>query len=430
MQYYTAKKDLVDVDLYEERLNRTGEIYVDLIGIGMYSQQQLCRASTLRRLCMKHMNLHSVLGYSSLCSESVRDYLKKTEGVPQKSFKKKGVSGESIDKKKVLEPLLKNGYAPDFLKLYIEHQESKSRSSSMSLLYNRHSRSEKIRGWEGLLTPIPFTANRNVNLRFNYSDENLISFPRDMTGVIKAREGYVLAWGDFAQSDARIAYNLLLRDDTNIEYIRAFPDDIYAGFANWVREFQRMELRQKLDKAVAFREEVMRDSDREVGTASIEVNEKMLAEWKPFAGFKNREEREVYKVYVLETIYGTRNHKVAEAAKFIDVLGRVLDSCPRYKKFWDDIKRRAAFGVPLRVQCYMGHVEHVAAFDGARLSETLFKCLNYPVQGGTSEIMIITVNRILDKFYEMGYTEDDNSGKGRSRGSGFRNNNKSVYKRK
>lgn len=406
MQFY-SRRDKVDVDLYEERLNRMGSIFLDLVGVGTYAQQQACKAATLHRLCLRYMNLHAKDGFSALSSDSVKHYLQVTEGIPRQNFKKKGVIGESLSTDKVLIPLLKNGYAPDFLKLYIAHQSCKSRSNNMTAFYKRHSATEKIRGWEEYLTPIPFTANRNVNLRFNYSNENLISLPKDMRGVIKAREDYVLVWGDFAQSDARIAYNLLLKDEVNIKYILAFPDDIYAGFANWVQEYQRVELEKLLANAKAFREGVMQENGQDVGTVNIEMYEKLLSEWKPFTGFKSKEERDLYKVYVLETIYGTRFHKVAEAGKFIQTLGRVLDACPKYKKFWDDIKKRAAFGFPLRVQCYMGHVEHVMAFSGARINDTLFKCLNYPVQGCTSEFMIVTVNRILDKFYSLGYTEDD-----------------------
>ena len=406
MQFYTLT-DYVDVDRYEEYLNLNGEIYADLDEIMLYAQKQRYRAMTLYRLCLKYMNLHSKSGYSSIGTASVVDYLQRNEEISHKNFRKKGVAGDSLDKKKILIPLLQNGYAVDFLEMFIEYKESDNRSNNMSTLLRRIASNKKHQGWDSDLTPVPFTANRDVNLRFNYSNENIISFPKDMKSVIKSKSGYVLAWGDFAQSDARIAYNLLLKDETNIPYIRAFPDDVYAGFANWVNEFKKQELQQRLGEMLARNKTVFKEAGSKSDTFNVEAIQKQLAEWMPFTGFKTKAERDLYKVYVLQTIYGTRNHKVAKASKFITALGKVLDSCSKYKRFWEDIVKRASFGIPVKVHCYMGHVEHVAAFDGSRLNETLFKCLNYPCQGGSSEIIILTVNRILEKFYSLGYTSDD-----------------------
>lgn len=475
MKNYTSN-DFVDVELYEQRLNLTGELYMSIEEVGLYSQRQAVRASTLQRLCLQYMNLHSFHGYSSLHSSSVLHFLQTVEKVPKSMFRKKGVASESLDVKKILIPMMDNNFAVDFLKLYIEHQECASRRNNMASFYSRVHTGKKVRGWEEVLTAIPFTANRNINLRYNYSNENVISLPKEISNTIKAPDGYVLAWGDFAQSDARIAYNTLLKDETNIRYISEFPDDIYAGFANWVSHFCLNELKENLKKAnenfVQTKKQMLEkkieedfnyrvakeDLDFYAAKHSAALNEddntskdfskirlqydklcNVLAEaekrfeedkqkalacsvsednrikkarkdieaFQPFRGFKNKTERDLYKVYVLQTIYGTRRHVVSEANRFIGLLGKVLDSCPNYKRYWEDIKRRASYGMPIRVHCYMGHVEQVAAFDGIRLKETLFKCLNYPVQGGTSEIMITTTNGILNTFYSLGYTDKD-----------------------
>ena len=119
----------------------------------------------------------------------------------------------------------------------------------MTAFYNRSEKNKKVKGWEGMLTAIPFLAQKNINLRFNYSNENIISFPKEISAMIKAPEGHILAWGDFAQSDARIAYNTLLKDEENYKYISAFPDDIYAGFANWVSCFTYNDLLSRLEIA-------------------------------------------------------------------------------------------------------------------------------------------------------------------------------------
>ena len=61
--------------------------------------------------------------------------------------------------------------------------------------------------------------------------------------------------------------------------------------------------------------------------------------------------------------------------------------------------------MPFAVKSYFGHEEiiNVDSYD----RNPLFKALNTPIQAGTSEVVILTVNKILDMFYELGYTEDD-----------------------
>ncbi len=475
MRIYSANDD-INVELYEERLNMTSEIYMDLSELGIYAEQQAIKAATLTRLCLQYMNLHSQKGYTSISVNSVLHYLQYVEKVPKSLFKSKGVASESLNMKKVLLPMRENKYAVDFLDIYIKRQECNSRSNNMTAFYNRSERNKKVRGWEGMLTAIPFLAQKNINLRFNYSNENIISFPKEISAMIKAPEGYVLAWGDFAQSDARIAYNTLLKDEENYKYISVFPDDIYAGFANWVSCFTYNDLLYKLkiaenkfyEKKRKILEEKLEDNffvkkakedvDKYAATfrtvlegnmeetsqtkniilkyesklkylhsmeefvesekekfRSLSVNDdsevkklkKQIKSFVPFSGFKNKNERDLYKVYVLQTIYGTRRHLVPYANKFINILGKVLESCSKYKKYWDDIQKRASYGIPIRVRSYMGHVEYVPAFDGDRVKETLYKCLNYPVQGCTSELIISTTNQLLDTFYNLGYTEDD-----------------------
>lgn len=475
MRIYSGS-DTIDIELYEERLNISSEIYMDLTELGIYAEQQAIKASTLTRLCLQYMNLHSPKGYTSINVSSVLHYLQNVEKVPKSLFKSKGVAGESLNMKKVLLPMRENKYAVDFLDIYIKRQECNSRSNNMAAFYDRSMNNKKVKGWEGMLTAIPFLAQKNINLRFNYSNENIISFPKEISSMIKAPEGYVLAWGDFAQSDARIAYNTLLKDDENYKYISVFPDDIYAGFANWVSCFTYNDLLSKLkiaenkfyekrkkvldekiednffvkkakeevDSYAAIFADVLKGNVEETNeTKSILMKYKSklkylyemedfvksekekfrslsanddsnvkkikneLKSFVPFSGFKNKDERNLYKVYVLQTIYGTRRHLVPYANKFINILGKVLESCSKYKRYWDDIQKRATYGIPIRVHSYMGHVEYVPAFDGDRVKETLYKCLNYPVQGCTSELIIATTNQLLDTFYNLGYTPDD-----------------------
>lgn len=401
-----SKDDDVDVDVYEQRLNYSGEIYMNLKSVARYILNQENLSKTLYRLCRRHMNMSSRYGYGSVEKNSVIAYLKNSEHIPAERFRKKGVQGESLDKDKVLKPLRDSGIAKDFLDLYMEFQECSTRGNNVSKLLSRIKNNETIEGWNSDLVCVPFSANRSLNLRFNYSREGIINFPKDMKDVIFAPQDYYLVWGDFSQIDARVAYNTLLRDETNFEFIRKFPDDIYAGFANWVNEFQRNILAQN----ISHLEAVCENENKLHGTAysygKLEEARDRLDNWKVFNGFSDKKERTLYKVYCLQTIYGTRFHLNPEANIFIKTLGTVLDSCPKYNRYWNDIKKRADLGIPIKVNCYFSHMELVPAVGGRRVNDTLFKCLNYPVQGTSSEILILTINNILDRLYDLGYTEE------------------------
>lgn len=399
------KNEEPNIELYSERLNRSGEIFMSLDHVKAYSNTQSNTARTLSRLCHRYMNINSMTGYIALDKHSVIDYLQQTEYVSSDRFEKKGVQSLSLDKDKVVRPLYESGIAQDFLGMYMQLQESNTRSNNMSKLVSRVGTNTKVEGNAGELTSVPFEANQTLNLRFNYSKEAIIGFPKEMTDVIYAPKDYCLAWGDFSQIDARVTYNILLKDDTNFEYIKAFPD-IYAGFANWVNEENRknLEIEKSRLEAIIADEELRFGSAPSYNLLAGVITK--LENWKPFTGFKDKEARKLYKVYCLQTIYGTRYHKVPEANAFIKMFGKVLASCPKYQRYWDDVMRRVDLGVPLKVSCYFGHSELVPATGGRFKMDTLYKCLNYPVQGTSSEILILTCSNILEKLYAKGYTEE------------------------
>ena len=59
--------------------------------------------------------------------------------------------------------------------------------------------------------------------------------PKDYAKFISVEEGYFLAWGDFAQADLRIAYNLLLRNEENYGLMASVTDK-YEGIARLVAD--------------------------------------------------------------------------------------------------------------------------------------------------------------------------------------------------
>jgi len=208
-----------------------------------------------------------------------------------------------------------------------------------------------------------FRAEQKQNLRFNYNNTDIISIPYEYTASFAVPEDEIMAWGDFAQSDLRIVFNLLLRDEFNGPIM-----DKYA--------------------------------DKYEGMAAI------LAAW---AGEEHNhdkflEERELYKVNVLSGIYGQEHGNTPEDQAFISRLQKYLKTCPRYQEYRKRIKDCYELGLPIQVTGYFGHEEIITR---PTEKDTLNKALNTPAQTGTSEIVILTCNAILDKFYSLGYTSDD-----------------------
>ena len=408
MQYFFSEQDYVDVGLYEDRLNEQSHIYMDLVDLSIYVQNQAYSAQTFHRLCLQYMNMFGTAGYNNLGKESIIHYLTTVERVPSYLFSKKNVKAQSLDKKFVLTPIYQMGYAQDFLPLYFKYVNCKARRDHVLPVVERNMKKDTTQGWFGnILTQIPFTAFPKINLRFNYANENLIDFPIEIKHMIQAPEDYVLVWGDFAQADARVAFNTLLKDEYTLPFVEEYPDDIYAGFANLVSNYSKQQIISRLEAAKTSAINIAKDKNCEPDFVNVVKLQKELDEFSVFDGFSSKAERDLYKVNCLRTMYGTRFDAIKESKDFITKFSAVLESCPKYKKYVDDITHRADFGLPLQVRCYMGHTELVPAYNGKMLKLTLPKCLNYPIQGGTSEIMIMFVNRLLDTFYEKGYTSDD-----------------------
>lgn len=104
-------------------------------------------------------------------------------------------------------------------------------------------------------------------------------------------------------------------------------------------------------------------------------------------------------------MYGTRDSIEKNKKSFIDKLSNFFETCPKYAEYEKRIRDRIELGLPFVIQSYFGHQEIINPTSYDR--NILFKALNTPLQSGTSEIVILIVNKILDTFYDLGYTEDD-----------------------
>ena len=357
---------VVDIDRYEELLNRRGFVYYDreklVADIPWLKGDMYQEAEEANRI----MAFNSANEYRSCGSdECVYNYLIFTELVPKSYFvSRKAKRGWSLSASKNLRVCLLNRYAEEFLTHYIK---KKSLSSKIGLLEQRTDRChEKIaEAADGTpLYKMKATAFPSPNARFVYKNEAIINIPKTTVSCIGAPNGYTIVWGDFSQSDFRIAYNLFIRSEQDWA-ILSQVSDLYEGIARLVAE--------------RFGEQ-------------FDIQE--------FT--KNRK---LYKQLILATVYGKRSSLVAEEKQFITRFAKFLDTCPRYKEYYERLRLYKKLNFPIFVDSYFGHREQLDM--NLKEEDLIDKGLNTPIQSCSSELIIMQTLHIIDKFREAGLGEED-----------------------
>lgn len=372
-----TKNSYVDEELYESRIRKNGKIFLDREKLQeLYDYETELRLSLYKRIT-RVMRFNSN-GLISECNrKTTLYYLQNYEYCPSHYFKKRGVAGESLDSEKVLKPLYLNGYAKEFLALYMDYNSIKSRCGSINSLLEGLRESSGINVDDRDIYELGYSVNRQVNRRYNYCNRDIISsIPKELDGyiiqdstgytsAITCPKGYCLARADFAQSDLRIAFSLLLRDESNSEIMMQYEDK-YEAIARLVCKLNKRE---------------------------FDIDE-----------FKR--DRKKYKVHTLATIYGTENTVIKEDKEFISRLSSFVNSCSKYVEYRKRLEDLYDMELGITMKSYFGY-EQTTNSIGSNRNQTINFNLNAPCQTGTSEIIILTVNKILDMFYENGYTEDD-----------------------
>jgi hypothetical protein len=363
-----SKNDPLRVLLYEERIRNEGYVYVDAGKMRSAIGYERARAVTNGQLARRVMAGKAGAGYADLSSPSVLHYLQNHEKIPAERLKQRKTQGLSLDSKKVLKPLIEAGRAVEFLNYYTTFTSLDSRCNRIEKLLKLMSGTDAVSNTGQPISRLYYNVFQQENMRYNYSDTDLISIPREYNSCYTVPKGYVLAWGDLAQADFRIAYNLLLRDERNAPIMDACSDK-YEGMARILADF--------------FNEE--------------------------FDEAEFKAEREVYKVNVLQTIYGQKSGRTPHDFAFIKRFREYLGTCPRYQEYLKRISERMLLGLPVPVTGYFCEQEYTqfVPYSQERPQDTVNKCLNTPNQTGTSQVVILLVNKILDMFQELGYGKED-----------------------
>ena len=187
-------------------------------------------------LAIDVMAHHSNGFYSTLDKEPLHKYLTFCERCPEHYFRKRGVQGISIDMKKVIDKLLSNGYAEEFLENYKRYRNCESYCNTIRKVLAECIEQKGVNHFGVKTHAIYYDVNVQQNLRFNYKNRDIVAFPKTYTNTFTTEDGYFLVWGDFAQSDFRIAFNLLLRDENNTKFMSEI-DDKYEGLVYGVLRY-------------------------------------------------------------------------------------------------------------------------------------------------------------------------------------------------
>lgn len=356
------KKEPIDFELYESRLAKRGYIWVDKKQLEEDEEQYLNESAVYGEMANDVMVQRSGGQFPFLVKGAIINYLQTIERCPRHYFQVKNSNSDSLDMKRCLTPLQQNGYAEEFIDYYSMHRTAKSKASNIrSILTTVSNGDEERKG----IAPLRFRVVASPNFRYNYADVNIISqIPKRNTKCIVAPDDYCLVWGDFAQSDFRIAYNLFLRSEENDKVMLRYEDKYEA-------------LARIVDKSLG------KEFDKE----------------------KFTEDRKLYKKLTLATIYGTRTSVIKKENEFISSFTAFLMKCPKYVEYYNTLADYYELNVPILIQTYFGN-EQLSPILGS-LEDTVFRALNCPVQSVTSEVVVMTVNKILEEFYNLGYTEDD-----------------------
>lgn len=359
-------KETVDFDTYEKRIRQLGYVLYDRAAFNVERNKLFGDSGVLKLMAIDVMAQRTRCRKQGIIKEQVLNYLIDWEGVPEHYFvKDKESKSLSIDMNKCLSVVYENGYASEFLEYYMEHRSLISLTNKMSKLMERCHTETAVNEFGVPLSRIGYSVNQQPNFRYNYKDHDIIAeIPKRAASCLSVEEGYLLAWGDFAQSDFRVAYNLFLRSEENDKLMLEYEDK-YEALARMVA--------------------------KELGNK--------------FSYDEFKKDRNLYKKLTLATMYGTGGSKIEEQNTFISVLSRFLMQCPKYKAYYDGLNDLQELGLSLNITSYFNNEQTSPQKYSA--TATVNRALNCPVQSGTSELVILTVNKILDSFYSLGYTEDD-----------------------
>lgn len=358
-----SKHDKVDREKYHKHLGYLGYIYYDLDELISMNSVFEQRCSSLRYLLNQTARECSGGNIYIADTKGVRDFLIRHRNVPEYLLQKKdkGVMKPSIAST-VLTNVKEKGYDSEFIDMWILFRSMTQKNGYIKTAMHECEECDAVTEDGRRLYKITHNFSENNTFRTYYSDYNHQQLPKECTVALKAPKGYTLVKGDFAQSDLKIAYNMLLRDPSNYDVMYNCKDS-YEGFAR-------------------------------------------MMEGPDFSLERFKRERDVYKQNSLAPLYGGSKSNTVEGQRVRQNVSDYLETIPSYVTFKNRLDKRLNTGLPVTVRTYFGNEILIQNFEKNK-NALLNEALNAPMQGGTSEVVIHLGNAIMDRFKEKGITEEN-----------------------
>lgn len=367
-----TKGQYISSDRYLSDLEYLGYVYVNIDVLKEMYRKVYLETKTELSLC--NDIVRSMTGYSimSIDKKPLVRFFMEVLDVPESKFRK-GETFPSLDQKEVLSRIYDEYPAThEMLDAYFKYTSKKKLSESINGLISRCIPTDKKNYLGEELYKVNFEINPIENLRYAYRNYSIQTIPKPALDCLQAPEGYVIVSGDLNQADARIDFNMMLRTPENLKVMEK-TDDLYEGYS-------RIYLKENFD----------------------------LEDFKA--------NRQNYKVNCLAPTYGAKTATTAFGTKFIQAANESLQECPAFVEFNRRINRKLDLQLPIRLESYFGHITTILPKTPSKQhkgfmtrEELLDKCLNTPVQTGTSEVIKAITNSIMDKFEELGYTSENGS---------------------
>lgn len=341
---------------YMRVLKTSQTLFVDDERLQRASMECDYRARDLEYLCLAELRKECGGRYSTLTKNNLIEYLEELGVDFDKRFRTKKGGEPSLDLKRVVSPLIEQGVAVQILSIYKEWRSYLTYSSFLRKMLERRPPFHTTSAGKVVLE-FSTHLEEQENLRVYYSDMAIVSVPKPFSTIITGpADGYHLAWCDYPQADWRFAYNLFIKDQTNAG-IMAECTDAYEALARMV-----------------------------------EGDSFSLEEFKA--------NRKAYKVDCLSVFYNSSNNRAIPKA-----MREYFRSRERYARYLYDLTVLYRFKLPVPITSYFGFEQLLpeAPYESAFVS----KGLNTPIQTFTSHVVNETVLGLLERFWELGYTQDD-----------------------
>ena len=344
------------MDEYLALLRESNIIYIDNDRLMNAVKDAQYMSDDLKALTLLELRIESAGSYQTVTPQNIAYFLEDIGIDMDSRYRNKKTKGYSLDKKKVVEPLIENGVEVELLTAYRNYRTYKAYASTLSGLEMAKKIHSKTNDGRWILE-YPTHVGERENLRAYYRDIAVVSIPKLYSNMITTpSEEWHLVWGDYPQADWRFAYNLFIKDETNVDIMRAC-EDAYEGLAR-------------------------------------------IVEGDKFSAESFKELRKAYKVDALSSFYNSKNNKAIPTA-----MRNYFRTRRRYNKYIYDLSILYKFKMPIPCTSYFGYTQLLP--EAYYEDQFLSKGLNTPIQTFTSHVVNETVFGILKRFYDLGYTKDD-----------------------